>query len=96
MRLSYGVKERAPESGHVVASHSNRTVRVMAFATVSLSLKRRTPRKTNTSPLPILLITRRGEGHGVSSSFSQRVGNTGAEPGFLAEELCLAPAESRS
>src|SRR5262245_24406485 len=40
----------------------------------------------------ILLITRRGEGHGVYSSFSQRVGNTGAELSFFAEELGLAPA----
>ena len=48
--------------------------------------------KANTSPRPILLITRRGEGHGVTSSFSQRVGNTGAELSFFAEELGLAPA----
>ena len=51
-----------------------------------------TLQKANTSPRPILLITRRGEGHGVNSSFSQRVGNTGAELGFFAEELGLAPA----
>jgi len=48
--------------------------------------------KANASPRPILLITRRGEGHGVSSSFSQRVGNAGAELSFFAEELGLAPA----
>jgi prolyl oligopeptidase len=48
--------------------------------------------KANSSPRPILLITRRGEGHGVTSSFSQRVGNTGAELSFFAEELSLAPA----
>ena len=48
--------------------------------------------KANTSPWPILLITRRGEGHGVTSSFSQRVGNTGAEFSFFAEDLGLAPA----
>jgi prolyl oligopeptidase len=48
--------------------------------------------KANASPRPILLITRRGEGHGVTSSFSQRVGNTGAELSFFAEELGLAPA----
>ena len=48
--------------------------------------------KANASPRPILLITRRGEGHGVTSSFSQRVGNTGAELSFFAEELGLASA----
>jgi reactive intermediate/imine deaminase len=41
---------------------------------------------------PILLITRRGEGRGVTSSFSRRAGNTGAELSFFAEELGLAPA----
>jgi hypothetical protein len=41
---------------------------------------------------PILLITRRNKGHGVASSFSQRVGNTGAELSLFAEELGLAPA----
>jgi prolyl oligopeptidase len=51
-----------------------------------------TLQKANTSPWPILLITRRGEGHGVNSSFSQRAGNTGAELSFFAEELGLAPA----
>ena len=48
--------------------------------------------KDNTAPHPILLITRRHEGHGVTSSFSQRVGNTAAELSFFAEELGLAPA----
>jgi prolyl oligopeptidase len=48
--------------------------------------------KATTSPWPILLITRRGEGHGVTSSFSQRVNNTGAQLSFFAEELGLAPA----
>ena len=48
--------------------------------------------KANTSTRPILLITRRGEGHGVTASFSQRVGNTGAELSFFAEELGLASA----
>ena len=48
--------------------------------------------KANTSPWPILLITRRGEGHGVTPSASQRAGNTGAELSFFAEELGLAPA----
>jgi prolyl oligopeptidase len=51
-----------------------------------------TLQKANASPRPILLITRRGEGHGVTSSFSQRVSNTGAELSFFAEELGLAPA----
>jgi prolyl oligopeptidase len=45
--------------------------------------------KANTSPHPILLITRRNEGHGVSSSFSQRLSNTGAELTFFAEQLGL-------
>src|SRR5437016_4502721 len=45
--------------------------------------------KANTSPHPILLITSRGEGHGVASS--QRVGSTGAALNFFAEELGLAP-----
>ncbi len=48
--------------------------------------------KANVSPRPILLITRRNEGHGVTSSFSQRVGNTGAELSFFAQELGLPPA----
>lgn len=51
-----------------------------------------TLQKANASPRPILLITRRGEGHGVTSSFSQRVSKTGAELSFFAEELGLAPA----
>ncbi|HEV2703408.1 MAG TPA: prolyl oligopeptidase family serine peptidase [Steroidobacteraceae bacterium] len=50
--------------------------------------------KANSSKRPILLITRRNEGHGVTSSFSQRVGNTGAELSFFAEELGLAPART--
>lgn len=48
--------------------------------------------KANSSSQPILLITHRGEGHGVSSSFSQRVSNIAAELSFFAEELGLAPA----
>lgn len=48
--------------------------------------------KASSSLRPVLLITRRHEGHGVTSSFSQRVGNTGAELSFFAEELDLAPA----
>jgi prolyl oligopeptidase len=38
---------------------------------------------------PVLLLTRRNEGHGVTSSFSQRVGNAGALTAFFAEELDL-------
>jgi prolyl oligopeptidase len=49
--------------------------------------------KANASPRPILLITRRGEGHGLTSSFSQRVGNTGAELSFFTEELGLDTTE---
>ncbi len=51
-----------------------------------------TLQQANASMRPILLITRRHEGHGVTSSFSQRVGNTGAELSFFAEELGLAAA----
>jgi prolyl oligopeptidase len=47
--------------------------------------------KANTSARPILLITRRNEGHGVTSSFSQRVGNSAAVLTFFAEELGLPP-----
>jgi prolyl oligopeptidase len=52
--------------------------------------------KANTSKQPILLLTRRNEGHGVTSSFSQRVGNRGAVLSFFAEELSLAPAPAAS
>lgn len=45
-----------------------------------------------TSQRPILLLTRMNEGHGVTASFSQRVGNTAAALGFFAQELGL-PAE---
>jgi prolyl oligopeptidase len=48
--------------------------------------------KANTSKHPILILTRRNEGHGVTSSFSQRVGNTGAMMSFFAEELALPAA----
>jgi prolyl oligopeptidase len=48
--------------------------------------------KANTSGRPILLLTRKNEGHGVTSSFSQRVGNTGALLSFFAEELSLPAA----
>jgi prolyl oligopeptidase len=52
--------------------------------------------RANTSSQPILLLTRRNEGHGVTSSFSQRVGNTGAMLAFFAAQLDLpaAPASS--
>jgi prolyl oligopeptidase len=43
----------------------------------------------NTSSHPILLITRRDEGHGVISSFSQRLTNIGVMLNFFAEELGL-------
>ncbi|MEO6798872.1 MAG: prolyl oligopeptidase family serine peptidase [Rhodanobacter sp.] len=42
-----------------------------------------------TSPHPVLLLTRMNEGHGVTASFSQRVGNAGAAMGFFAQELGL-------
>ena len=45
--------------------------------------------RANTSSQPILLLTRRNEGHGVTSSFSQRVGNTGAMLAFFAAQLGL-------
>ncbi len=38
---------------------------------------------------PILLLTRMNEGHGVTASFSQRVGNTAAALTFFAHELGL-------
>ncbi|MGH8215019.1 MAG: prolyl oligopeptidase family serine peptidase, partial [Rhodanobacteraceae bacterium] len=44
---------------------------------------------------PILLLTRTNEGHGVTASFSQRVGNAAATLAFFAEELGLGePVES--
>jgi prolyl oligopeptidase len=44
------------------------------------------------SPQPVLLLTRRNEGHGVTSSFSQRVGNSGVMLTFLAQQLGLPSA----
>ena len=41
---------------------------------------------------PVLLLTRRNEGHGVTSSFSQRMSNTGVAFSFMAEELGLGAA----
>lgn len=41
------------------------------------------------SKRPILLLTRMNEGHGVTASFSQRVGNTAAALTFFAHELGL-------
>jgi prolyl oligopeptidase len=41
------------------------------------------------SDRPILLLTRMNEGHGVTASFSQRVGNTAAALTFFAGELGL-------
>jgi prolyl oligopeptidase len=43
----------------------------------------------NNSNNPILLLTRMNEGHGVTASFSQRLGNTGAAFTFFAHELGL-------
>jgi prolyl oligopeptidase len=43
----------------------------------------------NSSANPILLLTRMNEGHGVTASFSQRVGNTSAAITFFAHELGL-------
>jgi prolyl oligopeptidase len=43
----------------------------------------------NTSKHPILLLTRMNEGHGVTASFSQRVGNAAAAMSFFAQELGL-------
>ncbi len=43
----------------------------------------------NGSDNPILLLTRMNEGHGVTASFSQRVGNTAAALTFFAHELGL-------
>jgi prolyl oligopeptidase len=50
--------------------------------------------RANTSQRPILLLTRSNEGHGVTSSFSQRVGNAGAMLTFFAEQLDLRAAGS--
>jgi prolyl oligopeptidase len=46
-----------------------------------------------TSKHPVLLLTRMHEGHGVTASFSQRVGNMAAAMAFFAQELGL-PAET--
>ncbi len=43
----------------------------------------------NSSDNPIILLTRMNEGHGVTASFSQRVGNTSAALTFFAHELSL-------
>ena len=42
-----------------------------------------------TSKYPVLLLTRMNEGHGVTASFSQRVGNAAAAMAFFAQELGL-------
>jgi prolyl oligopeptidase len=42
------------------------------------------------SQRPILLLTRRNEGHGVTSTFSQRVGNFAVTLAFFAQELDLS------
>ncbi|MEO8778996.1 MAG: prolyl oligopeptidase family serine peptidase [Rhodanobacter sp.] len=46
-----------------------------------------------TSHRPVLLLTRMNEGHGVTASFSQRVGNAAAALGFFAQELGLGAAQ---
>ncbi|MBS0383613.1 MAG: S9 family peptidase [Proteobacteria bacterium] len=43
----------------------------------------------SSSQYPVLLLTRMNEGHGVTASFSQRVGNTAATLAFFAGELGL-------
>ena len=43
----------------------------------------------NTSDNPIILLTRMNEGHGVTASFSQRLGNYAASMTFFAHELGL-------
>jgi prolyl oligopeptidase len=47
----------------------------------------------STSKQPILLLTRMNEGHGVTASFSQRVGNAAAAMAFFAQELGM-PSQS--
>ena len=49
----------------------------------------------SSSSRPLLLLTRRNEGHGVTSSFSQRVGNTGVMLAFFAQQLDLPPPASQ-
>ena len=49
----------------------------------------------NTSKNPILLLTRMNEGHGVTASFSQRVGNAAAAMAFFAQELELGGERAR-
>jgi prolyl oligopeptidase len=45
-----------------------------------------------TSRYPVLLLTRMHEGHGVTASFSQRVGNAAAAMAFFAQQLGLGGA----
>jgi prolyl oligopeptidase len=49
----------------------------------------------NASKNPVLLLTRMNEGHGVTASFSQRVGNTAAALAFFAGELGLGGEHAR-
>ncbi|HET7221853.1 MAG TPA: prolyl oligopeptidase family serine peptidase [Rhodanobacteraceae bacterium] len=49
----------------------------------------------NTSKNPILLLTRMNEGHGVTASFSQRVGNAAAAMAFFAQELGLGGGRAK-
>jgi prolyl oligopeptidase len=48
-----------------------------------------------TSENPVLLLTRMNEGHGVTASFSQRVGNAAAAMAFFAQELGLSAEPSK-
>ncbi|MDQ6781063.1 MAG: prolyl oligopeptidase family serine peptidase [Candidatus Eremiobacteraeota bacterium] len=43
----------------------------------------------STSGYPVILLTRRSAGHGIGASFSQRLGDRGAEYIFFAEQLGL-------
>jgi prolyl oligopeptidase len=52
--------------------------------------------QANTSPHPVVLLTRMNEGHGVTASFSQRVGNTGVALGFFAGQLGLGPVPAQA
>jgi prolyl oligopeptidase len=53
------------------------------------------PQAANRSTSPVLLLTPRNEGHGVTSSFSQRVGNNAPMMPFFAQELELGPPPTR-
>lgn len=102
----YGTVKNAAEFGWLYGYSPLQHVRAAAYPAVLLITGENDPRvapwhsrkfaaalqKANTSQQPILILTRRNEGHGVTSSFSQRVGNTGALMSFFAQELALPPA----